>query len=183
MSKVKYISSQDEIPAGQKCVLVMYGEQSARTNHPLGLTITVASTASELSFLAAVHTAKQIARHAEISDVFVCTAQIRESKPTSSGMFIYVPAREELSSNVVGLNVYNKDKQNIGMIKDIALDAGGLNGYIVSVGEFLGTGDHYVVVQPSAISFKAKDDKWHATMDVNADQLKVAPEYKYSNKS
>ena len=98
-------------------------------------------------------------------------------------MFVYVPAHEELSSNVVGLDVYNQDKQNIGTIKDIALDADGLNGYIVSVGEFLGTGDHYVVVHPSAISFKAKDNKWHATMDVNAKQLKAAPEYKYSSKS
>ena len=62
MSKVKYISSQDEIPAGQKYVLVMYGEHSEHTNHPRGLTITVASNASELSFLAAVHTAKQVAR-------------------------------------------------------------------------------------------------------------------------
>jgi hypothetical protein len=25
-------------------------------------------------------------------------------------------------------------------------------------------------------------DKWHATMSVNADQLKAAPEYKYSGK-
>jgi hypothetical protein len=183
MSKVKYISSQAEIPPGQKYVLVMYGEESAHTNHPLGLTITVAGTASELSFLAAVHTAKQIAKHAEISDVFVCTAVIGGPKPTPSGMFIYVPAQEELSSNVVGLDVYNKDKQNIGTIKDIALDVNGLNGYIVSVGEFIGTGDHYVVVHPSAISFKAKDNKWHATMDVNADQLRAAPEYKYSSKS
>ena len=72
MSKVKYISSQNEIPAGQKYVLVIYGEESAHTNHPLGLTITVASTASELSFLAAVHTAKQLAKHAGIPEVFVC---------------------------------------------------------------------------------------------------------------
>jgi hypothetical protein len=40
--------------------------------------------------------------------------------PTPSGMFTYVPAHDELSSNVVGLDVYNKDKQNIGTIKDIA---------------------------------------------------------------
>jgi sporulation protein YlmC with PRC-barrel domain len=183
MSKVKYISSQSEIPAGQKYVLVTYGGESAHTTHPLGLTITVASTASELSFLAAVHTAKQIAKHSEISEVFVCDTVIRGPKPIPSDPFIYVPPHEELSSNVVGLDVYNKDKQNIGMIKDIALDVNGLSGYIVNVGEFLGMGDHHVVVHPSAISFKAKDNKWHATMDVNAGQLKAAPEYKYSSKS
>jgi hypothetical protein len=70
-----------------------------------------------------------------------------------------------------------------GTIKDITLDANGLNGYIISVGEFLGMGDHYAVVRPSAISFNAKDNKWHATMNVNADQLKAAPEYKYFSKS
>ena len=82
---------------------------------------------------------------------------------------------------MIGLDVYNEDKQNIGTIKDIALDANGLNGYIVSVGRFLGMGD-YVVVRPSVISFNAKDDKWHATMNVNAAQLKAAPEYKYFSK-
>jgi hypothetical protein len=40
MAKVKYISSPSEIPAGEKYVLVMYGEESAQTTHPLGLNIT-----------------------------------------------------------------------------------------------------------------------------------------------
>ncbi len=181
--KVKYISSPKEIPAGQKYVLVMYGEEYAETRHPLGLTITVASTVSQLSFLTAVHTAKGIAKHAGISEVFVRTAMTPGPNPTASGMFTCVPAQDELSSNVVGLDVYNEDKQNIGTIKDIALDESGLNGYIVNVGGFLGLGDHYVVVRPEAISFKAKDNKWHATMNVNADQLKAAPVYKYSSKS
>ena len=180
MSKLKYISSPNEIPAGQKYVLAVYGEESAQTSHPLGLTITVASTVSELSILSAIHTAKGIAKNAGISEVFVCTAMPRGPHPTPSGMFTYVPAKDELSSNVVGLDVYNEDKQNIGTIKDIALDPGGLYGYIVSVGGFLGMGDHYVVVRPAAIRFDAKDNKWHATMKVNADQLKAAPEYKYS---
>jgi sporulation protein YlmC with PRC-barrel domain len=164
-------------------VLVTYGEEYEEASHPLGLTITVASTVSQLSFLTAVHTAKEIAKHAGISEVFVCTAVIQGPNPAASDMFAYVPAHDELSSNVIGLDVYNKDKQNIGTIKDIALDANGLNGYIVSVGEFLGMGDHYVVVRPSAISFKAKDNKWNATMNVRADQLKAAPEYKYSSNS
>jgi hypothetical protein len=78
MSKVKYISSPNEIPAGQKYVLVMYGEEYAQTKHPLGVTITVAhqksKTVSELSFLTAVHTAKGIAKQEGMSEIFVCTA-------------------------------------------------------------------------------------------------------------
>ena len=120
MSKVKYISSTNEIPAWQKYVLVMYGEEYEEARHPLGLTITVASTVSQLSFLTAVHTAKEMAKHAGISEVFVCAAVIQGPSPTASGVFTYVPAHDELSSNLVGLDVYNKDKQNIGTIKDIA---------------------------------------------------------------
>ncbi len=120
-------------------------------------------------------------KNAGISKVFVCTATITPGpNPTPGGMFTYVPAHDELSSNVIGLDVYNEDNRNIGTIKDIALDANGLNGYIVGVGGFLGMGDHYVVVRPSAISFNAKDNEWHATMNANADQLRAAPEYKYS---
>jgi hypothetical protein len=83
MSKVKYITSPNEIPAGQKYVLVMYGEKYAQTEHPLGLTITVARTVSELSFLTAVHTAKGIAKQEGITDIFVCSATAPASSPTA----------------------------------------------------------------------------------------------------
>jgi hypothetical protein len=76
MVKVKYIASSTEIPAGQKYVLVKYGEKYAQTRAPLGLTITVArqqsKTVSELSFLTAVHTAKGFAKREGISEVFAC---------------------------------------------------------------------------------------------------------------
>jgi hypothetical protein len=111
MPKVKYVSSPNDIPAGQKYILVMYGKEYAQTRHPLGLTITVASTVSQLSFLTAIHTAKGIAKHTGISEVFVCTAMTPGPNPTPrSGMFTYVPAQDELSSSVVGLDVYNDDK-------------------------------------------------------------------------
>jgi hypothetical protein len=74
MAKVKYISSQTEIPAGRNYVLVMYGKEYGQTRHPLGLTITVArqqsKTVSELSFLTAVRTAKGIAKQEGISEIF-----------------------------------------------------------------------------------------------------------------
>jgi hypothetical protein len=108
-------------------------------------------------------------------------AETNTTPMSPGGMFTNVPAQGELSSNVVGLDVYNRDKQNIGTIKDIVFSESGLTGYIIGVGGFLGMNDHYVVVRPSAInlSFNANDKKWHATMNANADQLKAAPEYKY----
>jgi hypothetical protein len=99
----------------------------------------------------------------------------------AGGMFTSLPAKDELSSKVVGLDVYNNANQNIGTIKDVAYNGDSVNGYVIGVGGFLGMGDHYVAVRPSAVklSYDAKDKKWHASMDANADQLKAAPEFKY----
>ena len=73
MAKVKYITSANEIPVEQKCLLVKYGQEYALTRHDLGVTITVArqqsKTVSELSFLTAV------AKQEGISEIFVCTAK------------------------------------------------------------------------------------------------------------
>jgi hypothetical protein len=104
-----------------------------------------------------------------------------KSDMQSGGMFANIPAKDELSSKVVGIDVYNNANQNIGTIKDVAYNGTSVNGYILGVGGFLRMGDHYVAVRPSAIklSYDAKEKKWHANMDANADQLKAAPEYKY----
>jgi hypothetical protein len=101
----------------------------------------------------------------------------------SGAMFTSVPPGEELSSKVVGLEVYNNANQDIGKIKDIAFDQNGVKAYIVAVGGFLGMGDHYVAVQPSAVnlSYDSNAKKWHAAMNTDASQLKAAPEYKYSS--
>ena len=115
------------------------------------------------------------------SDDQTSGSNMGNSDMRSGGMFANIPAKDELSSKVVGLDVYNNANQNIGTIKDVAYDGARVNGYIVGVGGFLGMGDHYVAVRPSAIklSYDAKDKKWHANMDANADQLKAAPEFKY----
>jgi hypothetical protein len=101
------------------------------------------------------------------------------------GMFTNIPASEDLSSKVVGLDVYNSQNQDIGKIKDVAFDGNRVRAYIVGVGGFLGMGDHYVAVMPSAINihFDQNNKTWHAAMNATADQLKAAPEYKYASNS
>ena len=47
MSKVKYISSSAEIPAGQNYVLVIYAEEYGQSRNSRGLTITVARNKSK----------------------------------------------------------------------------------------------------------------------------------------
>jgi sporulation protein YlmC with PRC-barrel domain len=102
---------------------------------------------------------------------------------TSGSRFVSVPSSDELSSKIVGLDVYNNDNKNVGQIKDIALNQQGhAQAYILSVGGFLGMGEHYVAVSPSEVkvSYNDTDKKWHAAMNATADQLIAAPEFKYT---
>ena len=90
---------------------------------------------------------------------------------------------DRLASRLLGLNVKNPANETIGEIYDIVLtDANAIRAYIVSVGGFLGIGTRYVAVDPKAITFNREDEKnWLATMNVNKDQLKAAPEYKWQS--
>jgi hypothetical protein len=99
----------------------------------------------------------------------------------TAGEFTTVPAGDMLSSKVVGTDVHNNANQDIGTIKDVAYAGDNVKAYILGVGGFLGMGDHYVAVSPSAITigYDANAKTWHATMNATADQLKAAPEFKY----
>jgi sporulation protein YlmC with PRC-barrel domain len=113
------------------------------------------------------------------------TTGLAANNPGSSEQFVSVPNNDELSSKVVGLDIYNGSNQDIGQIKDIAINQNGrAQAYIVSVGGFLGLGEHYVAVNPLAVkvSYNDTDKKWHALMNATADQLKAAPEFKYSER-
>jgi len=99
----------------------------------------------------------------------------------TTGPFATVPASDQMSSSVVGVEVYNKDFQDIGTIKDVAYDAHGIKAYIVGVGGFLGMGERYVAVTPSAIqiAYDANLKIWHAAMNTTADDVRAAPDFKY----
>ncbi len=104
---------------------------------------------------------------------------------TGSDRFVAISNNDELSSKVVGLNIYNDKNQDIGQIKDLALNQNGqTQAYVLSVGGFLGIGEHYVASSPSAVkvTYNNSDKKWHASMNATTDQLKAAPEFKYSGR-
>lgn len=99
--------------------------------------------------------------------------------------FVTIGQNERLSSNLVGLDVYNSANQNIGQIKDVAMGPGGrTRAYILSVGGFLGMGTRYVAVNPNdvTVSYNGTDQKWHATTNVSATELKAAPEFQYNGR-
>jgi sporulation protein YlmC with PRC-barrel domain len=102
--------------------------------------------------------------------------------PKEGPNFAQIQNTNMLSSNVVGLDIYNGQNDKIGKIQDIAFDESKqLTGYILSVGGFLGMGTHYVAVNPSSlnIAYDAQNRVWRASMNATKDQLKAAPEFKY----
>ena len=113
------------------------------------------------------------------------TANDASNNGETASMFTTVPNTDRLSSEIVGLDVYNNANQDIGTIKDIAYTRSRVQAYIVAVGGFLGLGDHYVAVDPSdvKVTYDANAKKWHARMDATADQLKSAPAFTYPSKT
>ena len=102
--------------------------------------------------------------------------------PKDGPSFIQVQSGDMLSSNVVGLDIYNSQNDDIGKVQDIAFDASKrVTGYILSVGGFLGMGTRYVAVNPDSlmVAYDAQNKVWKATMNATKDQLKSAPEFKY----
>ena len=67
-----------------------------------------------------------------------CAADV----PAKGPDFINLQNSDMLSSNVVGLDIYNQQNNDIGKIQDVAFDSSKkITGYILSVGGFLGMGN------------------------------------------
>ncbi|MEP9373603.1 PRC-barrel domain-containing protein [Mesorhizobium sp. KR1-2] len=103
---------------------------------------------------------------------------------TGSHVFVTAQPTDVLSYNLIGVKITNGENKDIGEIKDLVLSKDTLAGYIVSVGGFLGMGEHYVVVSPSALKifYLENDKKWTATMNATKEELKSAPEFKYEGR-
>ena len=111
------------------------------------------------------------------------TSQESVSRPATSPIFASLSESGNLSSQIVGLDVYNDDRQYVGQIEDIAMNQDGqTQAFILSVGGILGMGEHYIAVLPSAVkvSYSSSDKAWHASMNVTPHQIEKAPEFKYS---
>jgi opacity protein-like surface antigen len=95
--------------------------------------------------------------------------------------FSTVSKDEMFSSKLKGLTVYNQKDESIGEITDLAIKDHQLDALILSVGGFLGVGEHYVAVSPASVNvrYDSKNDKWRATMSTTKEALKEAPEFKY----
>jgi hypothetical protein len=115
---------------------------------------------------------------------FPAMALAQATAPNPKAQPTTVPNGAILSYNVIGLKLTNGANENVGEIKDLVMENGKLDGYIVSVGGFLGMGERYIDLTPSSIAIKydAADKEWKGMINANKDELKAAPEFKYEGK-
>jgi hypothetical protein len=128
---------------------------------------------------------KKIALIAASLAVLASPVLAQEARTTGTApaeaKFSTVSKDEMFSSKLKGLNVTNQKDETVGEIADIAMKGSQVDALILSVGGFLGVGEHYVAVSPSSVSIRrdAKNDKWLASMNTTKEALKAAPEFKY----
>lgn len=102
---------------------------------------------------------------------------------TGSATFATVLASEKLASKLIGTPVINKQGTSLGMIRDLAVDHGGVHAYVVQVAGLLGIGERYAAVTPAALVlvFDQGSKRYRATMDATPEQMRAAPEFKYGD--
>ena len=128
---------------------------------------------------------KNIALIAATAALLAGPALAEDAKTTGTApadaKFSTVPNDEILSSKVKGLNVHNQQDQSVGAIADFAIKNNQVDALILSVGGFLGMGEHYVAVSPSSIDIRydSANDNWLASMNTTKEALTAAPEFKY----
>ena len=121
------------------------------------------------------------------ASLVVLTSPVLAGDAKTTGMaspdakYTTVQKDEMFSSKLKGLNVTNQKDETVGEITDIAIKNHELDALILSVGGFLGVGEHYVAVSPSSVNvrYDTKNDKWLASMNTTKEALKAAPEFKY----
>jgi len=118
--------------------------------------------------------------------------QAQQSQSTTTG--VATPAQAQVLSAIPNntttiasyykRNVYDRADSKIGEITDVLVDKDGkIDGFIMSVGGFLGIGEKNVAVPFDAVKVSQRNNSWWLTMDSTKDQLEKAPGFKYdSNK-
>jgi sporulation protein YlmC with PRC-barrel domain len=112
-------------------------------------------------------------------------AQAQSTPPASDApQFISISNDAILSSRLIGLDVQSASGKEMGKIEDVAFEGGNISGIVLSVGDVLGIGQRYVAVDPSSVSIRYMEgeNKWHAAINADLDQLKAAPEFRYEGK-
>ena len=99
--------------------------------------------------------------------------------------FYTVAPADMLASQLINLDVYNLQNENLGEIEDLIIDNGKqIRAVVVSVGGFLGMGERFVAVKPGALMITPEADGTGVKVYVNTtrEQLRGAPEFKFGDR-
>jgi hypothetical protein len=95
--------------------------------------------------------------------------------------YVEIKDTDLVTSKLVGLNIYNKQNEDVGSISDVVIgDGKSVIGVVASVGGFLGIGDSYVVIDPASMALHNDNGTWKAYVDTTKDDLSKAPKFDYS---
>jgi sporulation protein YlmC with PRC-barrel domain len=137
------------------------------------------------------------------------TATVTTTTVTATSWMTREAPGQWRASKLIGLNVYNNDSEKIGDISELIVNrAGKIEAIVVGAGGFLGLGEHDVAVPYSQIAWsdqpvaasrntippvttgaadaarRNSDSPQsypnHAVLNMTKDQLKAAPEFKFS---
>ena len=128
---------------------------------------------------------KKIALMAASLAILATPVLAQDAKTTGTApaeaKFSTVSKDEMFTSKLKGLTVTSQKDESIGEITDLAIKNHQIDALILSVGGFLGMGEHYVAVSPASVNvrYDSKNNKWLASMNTTKDALKAAPEFKY----
>ncbi|WP_426232335.1 PRC-barrel domain-containing protein [Pararhizobium sp. DWP3-4] len=95
--------------------------------------------------------------------------------------FVNIQDTDLMTSSLIGVDIYNKQNEEIGEISDIVIGEGkSVIGIVASVGGFLSIGESYVVLDPASVALADVDGNWKAFVDTTKDDLSNAPKLDYS---
>ena len=107
---------------------------------------------------------------------------IRTVDPATLRLTFYtVRPADMLVSNLLEMDVYNLQNEEVGEIEDLIVDNGKtIRAVIVSVGGFLGIGERRVAIDPAAIAItRTEGGEMRAVVNSTRDDLKNAPEFRF----
>lgn len=123
---------------------------------------------------------QQLQQAREIDTNQAWPARIGEGPVGTAGA---APRHEVLPlSNVIGMDVHNKQGEQLGRIDDVVIQRDGSLAYaVIAHGGFLGMGDNYVAVPWDRLTLDA--ERQGAVLDVNRQQLDGAKRFEYRNET
>lgn len=94
--------------------------------------------------------------------------------------YVQVQQNDLATSKLIGVDIYNKQNEDIGEISDVIIGSGKtVVAVVASVGGFLGIGESYVAIDPASMALADDNGTWKAYVDTSKDDLSKAPKLDY----